>query len=129
MLSKASYEALLPYRSAPIPVGANGLSEREKELLDDGYIAPCDMDTRVISGTVRVLNVFAKSYAITPKGEDALVEFEEAHNAQLKAKSDKKAEHRFQILLALFSAALGAAATLLIEHFDVMLNIFSAIFK
>lgn len=129
MLSQASYEALLPYRSAPVPVGANGLSEREKELLDDGYIAPCEMSTKAIHGAVHVLSVFAKSYAITPNGEDALAEFEEARNAQRKAKTDKKAERRFQILLALFSAALGAAATLLIEHSDVILNVFSAIFK
>lgn len=126
MLSPASYDALLPYRSAPVAVGANGLSEREKDFLAQEYIASHEMDSKTING---VFTIFTISYAITPKGEDALAEYEEARNAQLKIELDKKSEHRFQILLAFLSAILGSLLTLLIEHSDMIIDVLFSLFQ
>lgn len=126
MLSQASYDALLPYRSGPKEVPPEGLSDREYELAQEKYIEPANTTYRRI---YEIPAFLVSRYKITPKGEDALLEFEEARDAQSKAEAAKKSEHRFQILLAVSSAILGSLLTLLIEHSDMIIDVLFPLFQ
>ena len=65
-------------------------------------------------------------WGLTPSGEDALLEYEKARRQQEQVEKSKKADHTFQLLNTLVGALVGCALTLLVEHFDVIVEIFKA---
>ena len=123
MLSCANYEVLLQYRNGPISVGPGGLSERERYLLKQQYIEPCEFRSYSTEGVTVIAE--ATAYRITIDGEDALAEYEQAQ-------ADRKTERKYQramIISTLLGAMAGSALTLLVEHFDVVLKVLASLFS
>lgn len=125
-LTKSQYEELLKYRGDGIQ---NSGSETEplRFLLRKKYVVlyhPASSDGKVSDTTMCV---------ITEIGKDALAEYERAEDEMRQQKADKesekKSDHKFQILNTLFGAIVGAVITLLIEHRSCVVDFFFNLFS
>lgn len=109
MLSEKNYRALLEYRIEK-ETGPK-ITDQIKYLKDCGYIRVARHDLKDRPGEF-FLNPTA--WIITPRGEDALAEFEYRAKQDAKNDSAKKKEHIFQVLLVFLGAIIG----LFIERFS-----------
>ena len=110
--------ALLRYKRGPITVPAKGLSERDTYLLELNYIEPCDYKSGVIHG---IFSLSASAYKITPRGEDALADFEFAVYLH-------KHGRRHDYAVAIVGAVTGSLLTLLVEHYDLVFEVIRSLF-
>jgi hypothetical protein len=121
VLSESNYNALVRFRGKSIPISAKETTDEISYFKEMGYIAPDEF------GFCEEKNEFfslAVSYKLTPRGEDALAEFEYRANQEAKNDSAKKKEHIFQILLVFLGAIIG----LLIERFSGITDWISSFF-
>lgn len=109
MLSERNYRALLEYRTEK-ETGPK-MTDQIRYFKDCGYIRAGRYDLQERPGEF-YMNPTA--WIITPRGEDALAEFE----AVSKQKSDEKAQKKKDRAFDVFLVILGAVIGLLVEHFS-----------
>ena len=108
MLSKSNYEFLAKFRSKPAYDSVKS-DTRFKYFCELQYIEP---ESYVRSGELDDISITPIAFRLTPRGEDALAEFEQTIDNLAKNNAEKKASRIFQIFLVIF----GAIVTLFIEH-------------
>lgn len=111
MLSESNYNALVKFRGGSIPLSAKDMTDEVSYFKEMEYIVPDKFGFREEKSE---FVSFATSYKLTPRGEDALAEFEYRAKQDAKNDSAKKKEHIFQVLLVFLGAIIG----LFIERFS-----------
>ena len=106
MLSDENYNALLKFRSGPV---SGKMDSRMRYFREQKYIEPNSYRTE---GSPDDLSINPTSWRLTPRGEDALAEFEYRAKQDSKNDSENKRERIFQVLLVFLGAIIG----LLIER-------------
>ena len=109
MLSESNYNALIEFRTEN-EVGPV-MNEHVRYFRDCGYIRGTTHEMKSCPGHTYMNPV---AWIITPRGEDALSEFEYRTQKDAEENSEKKQDRVFEVLLVLFGALVG----LLIEHFS-----------
>lgn len=109
MLSERNYRALLEYRKEKYT--GPKITEQIRYFKECDYIRPTSHELKEKSGEF-CMNPTA--WIITPRGEDALAEFEQVVKNHSEEKSQKKKDRAFDVFLVI----LGAIVGLLIEHFS-----------
>ena len=108
MLSEENYHVLLKFRSVPV---SGKMDNRMRYFREQKYIEP---NSYRFDGSPDDLSINPTSWRLTPRGEDALAEFEYRAKQDSKNNAEKKRERVFQVLLVFLGAIIG----LLIEHFS-----------
>lgn len=114
MLSESNYNALVKFRGESIPISAKEMTDEISYFKEIGYIAPDEF------GFCEKRNEFfslAVSYKLTPRGEDALAEFEYVHNKDTKEERRQSLDRKMQILNITIPLVTFVAG-LLAEHFS-----------
>ena len=96
MLSDENYNALLKFRSGPV---SGKMDSRMRYFREQKYIEPNSYRTE---GSPDDLSINPTSWRLTPRGEDALAEFE--YRAKQESKNDSEI---FQVLLVFLGAIIG----------------------
>ena len=109
MLSERNYRALLEYRKEKYT--GPKITEQIRYFKECDYIRPTSHELKEQSGEF-CMNPTA--WIITPRGDDALAEFEQVVKNHSEEKSQKKKDRAFDVFLVIFGAIVG----LLIEHFS-----------
>lgn len=109
MLSERNYRALLEYRKEKYT--GPKITEQIRYFKECDYIHPTSHELKEQSGEF-CMNPTA--WIITPRGDDALAEFEQVVKNHSEEKSQKKKDRAFDVFLVIFGAIVG----LLIEHFS-----------
>ena len=120
MLSKDNYEFLAKFRSKPTYTSVKS-DTRFQYFRELQYIEP---DSYVRDGELENISITPATFRLTPRGEDALSEFETMAKQKSDEKSEKKKDRAFDILLALLGAIIG----LLIERFSGIVDWFISLF-
>lgn len=113
MLSERNYLALLEYRKEKYT--GPKVTEQIRYFKECDYIRPTSHELKEQSGEF-CMNPTA--WIITPRGDDALAEFEQVVKNHSEEKSQKKKDRAFDIFLVIFGAIVG----LLIEHFSGIIS-------
>lgn len=119
MLSEKNYRALLEYRVEK-ETGPK-ITDQIQYFKDCGYIRAGRHDLQERPGEF-YMNPTA--WIITPRGEDALAEFEQVMQAHSENEAQKKKDRAFDIFLVIFGAIIG----LLVEHFSGIINRVASLF-
>lgn len=119
MISLNDYNALLPFRDKDLRF-ENGLNNRLESLKDSDLIA-CD--------TLEYINgqICEVTWSLTPKGEDALAEFEKCCQNEAKAERQQRFENKISVasvLVPLITFVLG----LIIEHYAGIVGLLLSMF-
>lgn len=109
MLSEGNYRALLEYRNEKYT--GPKVTEQIRYFKECDYIRPTSHELKEQSGEF-CMN--PTTWIITPRGDDALAEFEQVVKNHSEEKSQKKKDRAFDVFLVI----LGAIVGLLIEHFS-----------
>lgn len=120
MLSESNYNELVKLRAAPLQT-CGKMDSRIRYFREQKYIEPNSYRTE---GSPDDLSINPTSWRLTPRGEDALAEFEYRAKQDAKNDTEKKKERVFQVLLVF----LGAIVGLLIEHFSGITDWISSLF-
>lgn len=120
MLSESNYNELVKLRAAPLQTGGK-MDSRIRYFREQKYIEP---NSYRAEGSPDDLSINPTSWRLTPRGEDALAEFEYRAKQDAKNDTEKKKERVFQVLLVF----LGAIVGLLIEHFSGITDWISSLF-
>lgn len=126
MLSEKNYGELLKFRNTLVPHDRK-LNEWEQALLGGGYIRIV-YRRKTEHGEGYTVTRDLEFLTTTAAGEDALEEFEKHSDQKAKDKSAKRFDYVFQVLLALFSAVVGAAAGAIVEHWSGVVGIVFSFF-
>lgn len=118
MLSDENYNALLKFRFGPV---SGKIDSRMRYFREQKYIEPNSYKTE---GPLEDLSINPTSWRLTPRGEDALAEFEYRAKQDAKSDSEKKRERIFQVLLVFLGAVIG----LLIERISGITDWISSFF-
>ena len=118
MLSEENYHALLKFRSGPV---SGKMDNRTRYFREQKYIEP---NSYRFDGSPDDLSINPTSWRLTPRGEDALAEFEYRAKQDAKNDTEKKRERVFQVLLVFLGAIIG----LLIEYFSGVADWVSSLF-
>ena len=118
MLSDENYNALLKFRSGPV---SGKMDNRIRYFREQKYIEPNSYKTE---GSPDDLSITPTSWRLTPRGEDALAEFEYRAKQDTKNDAEKKRERVFQVLLVFLGAIIG----LLIERFSGIADWINSLF-
>ena len=121
MLSESNYNALVKFRSDSIPLSSKDMTDEVSYFKEMEFITPDKFGFREEKSE---FVSFATFYKLTPRGEDALAEFEYRASQDAKNDSAKKKEHIFQVFLVFLGAIIG----LLIERFSGITDWFSSLF-
>ena len=119
MLSERNYRALLEYRKEKYTWPK--ITEQIRYFKECDYIRPTSHELKKKSGEF-CMNPTA--WIITPRGDDALAEFEQVVKNHSEEKSQKKKDRAFDVFLVIFGAIVG----LLIEHFSGIIGWLVSIF-
>lgn len=119
MLSEKNYLALLEYRSEKYT--GPKITEQISYFKECDYIRPTSHELKEQSGEF-CMNPTA--WIITPRGDDALAEFENVSKQKSDEKSQKKEDRVFDVFLVLLGAVIG----LLIEHFSGVFGWIASLF-
>jgi len=113
VLSESNYSALVRFRGKSIPISAKEMTDEISYFKEMEYISPDEF------GFCEEKNEFfslAVSYKLTPRGEDALAEFEYVHNKDAQDERRHCFDRKISVLgvlVSLITFILG----LLAEHF------------
>ena len=118
MLSDENYNALLKFRSGPV---SGKMDNRIRYFREQKYIEPNSYKTE---GSLDDLSIIPTSWRLTPRGEDALAEFEYRAKQDTNNDAEKKRERVFQVLLVFLGAIIG----LLIERFSGITDWINSLF-
>ena len=113
MLSERNYRALLEYRKEKYT--GPKITEQIRYFKECDYIRPTSHELKEQSGEF-CMNPTA--WIITPRGEDALAEFE----AVSKQKSDEHAQKKKDRAFDVFLVILGTVIGLFVEHFSGIIS-------
>ena len=133
-LSKDQIAFLSWLREQPEPVSLAQMSQanapgfsrqRVEQLRRSGHI------NRGMGANVR--GELVGVYTIGDRGCAALESLEkieqDLHEQAARQQASKRADRRFQLLNSLFSAVIGGAVALLVEHFDAVLDVLRSLFQ
>lgn len=121
MLSESNYNALKQYRGG-LHTGPK-VTDTLLYFHEQGYITPVTPLACYNLGTGKGA-INPTEWKLTPKGDDALAEFEYVHGKDAQEDSEKKADKKFQVLLVF----LGALVGLFVEHFSGITEWFVSLF-
>ena len=113
MLSERNYRALLEYRTEK-ETGPK-VTEQIKYFNECGYIRAGRHDLKERPGKFYSVPT---AWIITPRGEDALAEFEQVMKNHSEEESNQKKSRIFEIFLVLLGAVIGY----LIDHISNVIN-------
>lgn len=102
MLSEGNYRALLEYRKEKYT--GPKVTEQIRYFKECDYIRPTSHELKEQSGEF-CMNPTA--WIITPRGEDALAEFEQVMQDHSEEKANQKKSRIFEIFLVLLGAVIG----------------------
>lgn len=137
MLSQKNYEALLFIRD-----GAPILSSAFTTLV--GFERSCELERQRFITELLGPSPSGKStiyyYRITPKGEDALAEYENSANDKARKKAheeenrsqalqDKRKDRQHDYLIAIFSFVLGIFSAIISQHFGEIIAFIGQLFQ
>lgn len=127
MLSDGNYAELIKFREGPIDVSSYENS-RIQFLEDSGFIecTAHESHDRSIPG-LAYIEITSKTYAITPLGEDALLEFEEVRGKEAEDKARQSRQEKIAIAQAVVPA-ITFILGLLVEHFSGVVEMAFSIF-
>lgn len=113
MLSERNYRALLEYRTEK-ETGPK-MTDQIRYFKDCGYIRAGRYDLQERPGE---FYINPTAWIITPRGEDALAEFEQVVKNHSEEKSNQKKSRIFEIFLVLLGAVIGY----LIDHISNIIS-------
>ena len=123
MLSESNYNELVKLRSAPLQTGGK-MDSRIRYFRDQKYIEP---NSYRFDGSPDDLSINPTSWRLTPRGEDALAEFEYVHNKDSQDERRQRFDRKIAVLgiaVSLVTFILG----LLAEHFVGIADWISSLF-
>lgn len=125
MLTTKAYRDLLQFRTGPV-CRSDGPTPEITYYVAQGYLKVTEND--VLPGfTIRPI-----AWSLTPAGELALSEYEEALEKEDKARAEDRGENRrnrnTQVITAVISALLSSLLTLAVEHFGEICNFLTSHF-
>lgn len=112
MLSAENYNALLKFRSGPI---GGKMDSRMRYFRDQEYIEP---NSYRAEGTPDDLYINPTSWRLTPRGDDALAEYEQV----MKNHSEENAQQKKSRIFEIFLVLLGAVIGYLIDHISNIIS-------
>ena len=121
MLSPENYNALLKFRSGP---SSGKMDSRMRYFCEQNFIEPNGYRTE---GSPDDLSIIPTSWRLTPRGEDALAEFEYVHNKDSQDERRQRLDRKIAVLgiaVSLVTFILG----LLAEHFVGIADWISSLF-
>ena len=92
MLSESNYSELVKLRSAPIQTGGK-MDSRIRYFHEQKYIEP---NSYRAEGSPDDLSINPTSWRLTPRGEDALAEFEYVHNKDAQDERRQCLDRRYR---------------------------------
>ncbi len=115
MLSDENYNALLKFRSGPV---SGKMDSRLRYFREQKYIEPNSYRTE---GSPDDLSINPTSWRLTPRGEDALAEFEYIHNKDAQDERSQRFDRKMQVL-NIAVPLITFIAGLLAEHFSGIIS-------
>lgn len=128
MLSDGNYNELVKFRSGPIelPYGEN----KRIQILEDSEFIEC-INQKTVDRSISSMTYFevvSKTYKLTSRGEDELLEFENVCRKQADDKAHQSRQEKIaiaQVIVPAFTFVLG----LFVEHFSGIVETVLSFFK
>lgn len=125
MLSESNYNALIKFRGKSIPISAKEMTDEISYFKEMNYIAPDEFGffeekSKFVS--------FATSYKLTPRGDDALAEFEYVHNKDTQEERRQRLDRKVEIL-GISISLITFIAGLFVEHFSGVMEWLMSLFS
>lgn len=117
MLSDADYRVLVRFKDS-LPRRCPRADPRLQALIDKDFIRAAIKTEWVHEPDGRPVETTYRTAAITLKGVDALLEFEQVAHDKAEDKREKRFDRKFQVVLLFVSFLLG----LLTEHFTAVIS-------
>lgn len=121
MLSENNYNALVKFRDGPVKVSAKQMTDEMYYFKEMEYITSCA--TEVYSDADEYF-IITTAYKLTPRGDDALSEYEQVMRNHSEEKAQQKKNRIFEIFLILLGAAIGYA----VDHVSNIISWFVSLF-
>ena len=73
-------------------------------------------------------NALIGRYHISDKGKSLLEQLEQDRKDRAQERADKRADRNTAVFAAIIGAVAGSALTLMVEHFDKLINLLQSVF-